>query len=126
MLQKRRKQLQASKIDAVGMLSSGLCALHCAALPFLLYFGVIGGVSSVAHDSFEAVVLICSIGLAAWSSWRGLRLHGRVLPQFFIAVGMLVLILGFAISLHEVMAVGGLFLVSGHWLNHKYQITLSS
>lgn len=125
MLQNRMSIAQRNKVDRVGMISSGLCALHCAALPMLLYFGVISSVSSVAHDSFELVVLLCSISLAIYSAWRGLRLHGRIFPQLLIAGGMLMLIIGFLMSQHMVMAIGGLCLVAGHWLNYRSQISLS-
>lgn len=122
MLQKESKRWQSSKVDSIGMISSGLCALHCAALPILFSLGAIGGISSAAHNSFELLALMASIGIAAWSTWKGLKSHGRLAPQLLIAFGMLVLILGFLSSMHGIMAFGGMLLVGGHWFNHKYQI----
>ena len=124
MLQQHMSLIQRNKVDTVGMISSGLCAIHCAALPLLLYFGVIGSVSSVIHDSFEFVVLISSLILAVYSAWRGLKLHGRIFPQLLIVGGMLFLAIGFMMSLHIFMAFGGLCLVGGHWLNSRSQISL--
>lgn len=113
------------KVDIMGIVASGLCAIHCAALPILFSLGVLGGASSSAwHHSAELGVLILSLALASWSSYRGWKSHRLIGPQVLIAAGISVIVLGFFIATdidHRIMAVGGVILVLGHAYNHRLQ-----
>ena len=118
-----------NKVDLMGIMASGLCAIHCAALPILFSLGVLGGVTtSVAHHSLELGVLIVSFGLAIWSSYRGWKVHGTFAPQIFIGLGMSVILYGFLVATpanHSIMALGGFTLVLGHAWNHRLQLRYS-
>ena len=73
------------------------------------------------HHLSEWIVVITSSLLGLWSVYNGLRGHGRLLPQLIIGVGALVVIIGMlnANVTHLIMAVGGMILVVGHWLNWR-------
>ncbi len=107
-------------IDRLGILSSGLCAVHCAAIPLLISFGLIGTLSSGTHMLVEWMVIISSLILGSWSVYNALRSHGRIWPQVLIALGAFTIVIGFIFAIsHILMAAGGLLLVIGHWFNWR-------
>lgn len=113
----------------MGMMASGLCAVHCAALPLLFSLGVLGGATtSIVHHSLELGVLVVSFGLAVWSSYRGWKVHKTFAPQVLIGLGMALILYGFMVATpanHSVMAIGGFTLVLGHAWNHRLQLRFS-
>ena len=112
--------IKRQNVDRLGILSSGLCALHCAALPVLISFGLVGTLTPDTHLFIEAGVILSSLFLGVWSIYNALTSHGRIWPQILIAVGAFVIISGFLFSSsHIFMAVGGFMLVSGHWFNWR-------
>jgi len=126
---KSMSRLINNKVDIMGIVASGVCAIHCAALPILFSLGVLGGATtSVAHHSMELGVLIVSLGLASWSSYRGWKSHGRIVPQMVIGIGVFLILYGFLVATpanHSIMAVGGFVLVLGHAWNHRLQLRFS-
>lgn len=108
-------------IDRLGIITSGLCAIHCAAIPVLLSFGLIGGISGTMHHNVELLVITASAFLGIMSIYNGLNGHGRILPQVLISIGAFCIIMGFLVSMlgHLVMAIGGISLLYGHWLNWR-------
>ena len=108
-------------VDQIGIITSGLCALHCAAIPILLSFGILGGTSGLMHDKIELVVIIASACLGFWSILNGLIGHGRIIPQLMIGGGAMLIIAGLSSSFlgHGFMAIGGCMLLYGHWLNWR-------
>ncbi len=117
--------IKRHKIDQLGILTSGLCALHCAALPVLLSLGVFGSLDNQLHGTLEISVIVVSALLGTWSIYNGLRGHGKIYPQLLIGSGALVIILGLLIPSigHPLMAVGGFTLLYGHWLNWRLVAT---
>ena len=113
-------------VDQIGIITSGLCTIHCAAIPVLLSLGMMGSVSVGFHDNMELVVIGLSSFLGIWSIYNGLSGHGRLIPQVLIASGAFLIILGISIldANHGFMALGGLALVSGHWMNWR-QLSLT-
>ncbi len=118
-----------SNVDIMGIVASGACAIHCAALPILFSLGILGGATtSAAHHSMELGVLIISLGLASWSSYRGWQSHKQLSPQLVIGLGMAFILFGFFVATpanHSVMAVGGFVLVLGHFWNHRLGLQVS-
>lgn len=110
-----------NKIDQLGIITSGLCALHCAALPLLISFGLLGSMHDTAHGALEIIVILASSFLGLWSIYNGLRGHGKLVPQLMIAGGALVIIFGLMIPAvgHPLMAFGGFVLLLGHWFNWR-------
>lgn len=106
-------------IDKMGILTSGLCAVHCMVFPLMLSFGLLNGLANNWHGITEIVVILCSIILGSWSVINALRSHGKRLPQYLIIAGAIMVIIGFAKveANHLIMAIGGMILLSGHWMN---------
>ncbi len=114
---------KSKAVDTLGMITSTLCAIHCAALPILFSLGILGGASSVAHHSIELSVIVMSFGLGSWSIYQAMKSHKRLVPQMTIIAGIIIIVAGFAVATetnHNVMAIGGGILVLGHWINRRY------
>ena len=114
-------KLKNNYVDKIGIFTSGICAVHCAALPIFLYFGVIGSLSSSWHDVTELAVIICSCVLGVWSIVNALRNKAKITPQVFIVVGATIIVVSMinAPANHWIMSIGGGLLLLGHWQNQK-------
>jgi hypothetical protein len=74
--------------DVIGVVASIACAIHCAAMPFIVGFLPALGLSFLADDSFHKVMVgVCSL-VAASAFIPGLRRHGRLLPIMVASVGL--------------------------------------
>ena len=72
----------------IGVVASIACAIHCAAMPFIVGFLPALGLSFLADDSFHKVMVgVCSL-VAASAFIPGLRRHGRLLPIMVASVGL--------------------------------------
>jgi hypothetical protein len=107
-------------IDLFGLISSGLCAVHCLALPVLISLGFLGTIgSSMSHLISEVLVVVASTILVALSIYKGLKAHESATPYWFFAFGLVTIIVGLFYGYHLLMAAGGISLAVGHLLNHK-------
>ncbi len=106
-------------VDQLGVITSGLCAVHCAAIPILLSFGFISTIGGSNHDWVEAIIVCFSFVLGSFSIYNGLKAHGNIFPQWLIAIGAFVVILGIVgpFPNHLLSACGGVVLLYGHWIN---------
>lgn len=74
--------------DLIGVIASIACAVHCAAMPFIVGFLPAMGLTFLADDSFHKVMVgVCSL-LAVTAFIPGLRRHGRLLPVIVATVGL--------------------------------------
>lgn len=77
--------------DWVGVAASVACAIHCAAMPFVVALLPMMGLSFLADESFHQVmVVVCSV-LAAAAFIPGLRRHRRLLPMGVASVGLMLI-----------------------------------
>ena len=113
--------------DRVGATASFLCAIHCAALPFLLAILPLLGLSFLAGHTFERVFVLCASALAAFALVNGYRRHHRSLPLRLALPGLALLIVGvtfaegYSIIVHSVMVTcGGMLVASGHFVNLRF------
>ena len=80
--------------DRVGATASFLCALHCAALPFVLALLPALGLSFLADHSFEHWFIACATVLALTMLIRGYRRHGGPQALVLLVPGLVLLWLG--------------------------------
>src|SRR6188768_3601535 len=80
--------------DRLGATASFLCAIHCAALPFVIALLPLVGLSFLADHRFEAGFVGFACVLASFALVSGYRRHRRRLPLMLAAPGLLLLILG--------------------------------
>ena len=75
------------RLDRVGVMLSGLCALHCiAGLVLVSVLGLGGGV--LLSPSIHRVGLALAIGVGAVTIGLGVRRHGRMAPLGLGAAGL--------------------------------------
>jgi hypothetical protein len=120
-----------SLADRVGATASFLCAIHCAALPFVLAILPFIGLGFLADHAFERGFVMFACALALISLISGYRHHHRPLPLLLALPGLTLLILGvtfaekFGIGVHSVMVTcGGLLVASAHYVNLRTQRAL--
>jgi MerC mercury resistance protein len=113
-----------SVADRIGATASFLCAIHCAALPFVLALLPFVGLEFLADHRFERGFVLFACMLALLALIRGYRRHQGPLPLLLAAPGLLLLLLGvtvaegYSIILHSVLVTcGGLLVASAHFVN---------
>jgi hypothetical protein len=114
--------------DRVGALASFLCAVHCAALPFVLVFLPLLGLQFLADHAFERGFVSFACVLATITLIGGYRRHRRPLALALVLPGLLLLILGITVlhdgaslMLHSVLVTcGGLLVASAHFVNLRF------
>ncbi|WP_074547204.1 MerC domain-containing protein [Dyella sp. AtDHG13] len=113
-----------SLADRVGTVASFLCAIHCAALPFVLALLPVLGLGFLADHAFERGFVMFASALALFSLISGYRHHHRPLALLLALPGLALLIIGvtfaekYSIGLHSVLVTcGGLLVAAGHFVN---------
>ncbi|NNC82592.1 MAG: MerC domain-containing protein [Flavobacteriales bacterium] len=118
------KKFLSFDLDVIGMSASLLCAIHCALVPLILTFGLLGGVSFLADPLWDVVFIGLSFILATASLLNGYRNHhGRIGPLVLAISGFLAIILGHLVFhnlLGDILSVaGGLSIAYAHLMNYK-------
>ncbi|MFT3791706.1 MAG: MerC domain-containing protein [Rudaea sp.] len=111
--------------DRVGATASFLCAVHCAALPFVLTVLPALGLGFLGDHRFERVFIAFASALALGSLVRGYRRHRVATPLWIAGVGIALLWTGVwwfdsdqARGAHAVLvALGGCCVALAHILN---------
>ncbi len=107
-------------IDIVGILTSGVCALHCLLLPIIISLGLIDGYfTSAMHDVTEVLIVLGSFAMAFYSVHSGIKSHRNNTPYWFFGVGLMTLITGLSMGSHIAMAIGGVLVAIAHVLNYR-------
>lgn len=114
--------------DRLGATASFLCAIHCAALPFVLALLPFIGLEFLADHRFERGFVFFACTLALFALLTGFRRHQRALPLMLAIPGLLLLIFGvtyaesYSIILHSVLVTcGGLLVASSHFVNLRIE-----
>lgn len=112
--------------DRLGATASFLCAIHCAAMPFVIALLPLLGLSFLASHRFEEIFVSCACVLAGGALISGYRRHRRRLPMLFAVPGLLLLVLGVtflhsgSLLVHSVLVTtGGLLVAAAHFVNLK-------
>lgn len=110
--------------DRIGAMASFLCALHCAALPFVLALLPLVGLGFLADHRFERGFVLFACVLASFALGRGFVRNRLSLPLLLAAPGVALLLLGViwissnALLVHSVLVTcGGLLLAGAHYFN---------
>jgi hypothetical protein len=81
----------AHAADRIGATASFLCAVHCAALPFVIAILPALGLSFLADHRFERIFIACASCLALAALIRGYRRHRVASALYFAGVGLVLL-----------------------------------
>lgn len=112
------------KSDRLGVIVSLLCAVHCAALPLLLSFGVLEMGFMSDHVIVDAIFLALSFYIAGNSlvaSYR--KIHRNFKPLVLAGLGFSIFIPYLFIfhdhSLWYLSVIAGLLIAGAHMYNHR-------
>ncbi len=115
--------------DRLGFSASTLCAIHCAAMPFLLSILPAIGLGFLAHSGFEIAMIAISITIGVVSLGSSYRLHRKINALMMMASGAMLLLFNFfghethsplIETLHPfIAAAAGLMIASAHWVNMR-------
>lgn len=114
---------QLKTVDRLGGSLSFACAIHCALQPLLLVVLPLFGLGFLLGERVETVFLICSVLLASWALFSGMRMHGnwRVFLPLTLGVFLIVASRVFESAEMPLAVAGALGIALSHFLNHVYQ-----
>lgn len=110
--------------DRFGAAASFLCAIHCAALPFVLALLPLAGLEFLADHRFERAFVVFACALALLTLANGYRRHRRPAALMLAFPGLSLLLLGVTVAersplaWHSVLVTcGGVLLAGAHVAN---------
>ena len=104
----------AELADRIGATASLICALHCAALPFVLAVLPTLGLGFLADHLFERIFIACASALAIAMLLRGYRHHHDRRALTLLAPGLALLWTGgFLVDGHDTVGLHALLVVLG-------------
>lgn len=111
---------QAGKIS---VLTSIACAIHCMALPLLLPLLPVMGLSFLANETVELLMILFAISFAAFSLFTAFfKYHQRLYPLYLLSIAAFLMIFrhswGEALELYILVA-GVIVLSAANYLNHR-------
>ena len=77
--------------DLAGMVASVACAIHCAAMPFVIAYLPSLGLSFLADEAFHKWMAVGCFIIALAAFGPGLRKHGRFTPIMMGSVGLVMI-----------------------------------
>lgn len=119
-MQQHTPLLSAKHLDIIGGSLSGLCAIHCAFLPFFMALLPTLGLGFLKNEALEKGFLVLSIILAFWSLRQGIKIHQR--SSLISLWGLSALCMGTQWFIHNewLAIIGALGLVACHFLNYRF------
>lgn len=77
--------------DSAGMVASIGCAIHCAAMPFVIAYLPALGLSFLADEAFHKWMAVGCFAIALTAFIPGFRKHGRLTPVVVGSVGLVLI-----------------------------------
>ena len=112
------------KLDRAGAMASFLCAIHCAVMPFVVTMLPLVGLSFLASEPVEWVLLLSSAILGTLSLCAGFREHGSRRVFAVLAIALALLVAGRVFHEHHLgewgpilMVLGGFTMMGAHLFN---------
>lgn len=111
-------------LDFMGFSASMLCAIHCAALPFLLTLAPLAGLGFLENPWIEYAIILLSLLIASQALVHGYRKHHQKPQALIMALaGFLLIGLGHTIATEtqEMLftSVGGVTIAVAHLVNWR-------
>ncbi len=118
-------QFVSLNLDFLGFSASLLCAIHCAAIPFLLSFSTLIGLQFLANPLIELLMIFISLIIASLALIHGYRKHHKKITPIIVVLAGFLLIFAGHISHHEVsemvlVPVGATIVAIAHFINWSY------
>ena len=110
-------------LDALGVATSVLCAIHCAALPLFLTSLPLFGINIIHNNFFEAGMIGLAFVIGCLALYHGYkRHHHRVLPLLIFTVGFAFLLLKQIVVTYEtsLLIPAVALILSAHFFNYRF------
>ncbi len=118
--------IKSARLDQLGMTASVACAIHCAALPFLMSTLPLWGLNFLAHSLVETSMICLSLFIGIWSLSTSYPKHRKVAPILVLITGFGLIASGHYLveSLEAVLIpLGGFTIAGAHLINWKFSRT---
>ena len=113
-------------LDKAGMTASLICAVHCAAMPFLITLLPLVGLGFLANEWVEWLLIGLSAVLGISSLCLGYRSHRSHHALATLSVGLALVVIGHIAEKHTggifgvaLLVLGGCTVASAHWINRR-------
>lgn len=119
----KKTLLKSGRLDQFGITASIACAIHCAALPFLITLLPLWGLSFLAHSWVEFSMIGLSLLIGTWSLARSYPKHKSIIPILVLILGFMLIGTGhYGLHLLEAILIplGGFTIALAHLINWKY------
>jgi hypothetical protein len=109
--------------DALGIVASIACAIHCAVLPLIVSTLPLFGINIINNIWFEYGMIVLAFAIGLYSLKHGFtKHHHKILPIVLFSLGILFLLL--KQFFHEWMIYflipGVILIVVAHWINFRF------
>src|ERR1700750_374737 len=104
----RRNNFACMKIqvnwDALGVATSVVCAIHCAALPLVLTSFPLFGINILHNNFFESGMIALAFVIGSVALYHGYkRHHHRILPLLIFSTGFIFLVSKQLFPVYEIL-----------------------
>lgn len=124
-MSKRKPVKQFMPLEKLGLFLSFACAIHCLAMPFVLFFAPYFIGTYAFGPVVEWVLVASSFALAAYLLIADYLLHRNVWPLVFLAIGLFIKLIDIFIGQQsDEWIFGSLLGVSvayAYWINFKHK-----
>ena len=119
-----KNQFVGLHLDFVGFSASLLCAVHCAALPFLLSLAPLAGLQFLENPWIEYTIILVSFFVASYALVHGYRRHHRkALALIIVTIGFFFIGAGHLLHMEWTEVVftscGGTLIATAHLINWR-------
>ena len=123
--QNMKNQFVGLHLDFAGFSASMLCAIHCAALPFLLSMAPLAGLQFLENPWIEYSIILLSFLIASNALIHGYRRHHHRSLALVVAItGFILIALGHTLGVEQIeilfTSCGGVLIAIAHLINWKH------
>jgi hypothetical protein len=128
-MSKLKQAKQLIPVEKLGLFLSFACAIHCLAMPFVVFFApyILG--SFAFSYQIEWILVASSFGLAAYILILDFQKHHHLKPLYFLALAFMFKLLEVFIGDKSYNWVFGVLLgcsvAYAYWVNYKHKIACS-
>jgi hypothetical protein len=120
-----KKYMHLLPVEKVGVFLSLLCAIHCLALPLILFAAPYLASSIAFSPLAEWILVIGSFGLALLLLWQDYLKHRKPLPLYFLGIGVVIKLVDTLLGIKSIEWIFGLslgvFITLAYWYNYKHK-----
>jgi hypothetical protein len=120
------------KFDRIAILLSGICLVHCLAIPILLIIlPALGSLLFDSHSSFHWFLIVIGFPVSIVALLIGWRRHGEIAPVIAGVVGLMLMLVGISHWFGDVgeiaaTVLGALVLMFAHIANMRQSMSQGS